>query len=562
VLDLRRIACIALVLGLAACREDGIPCAAPVLTLDAFVSDGPFDVDALARAAKCQLSPIGALPRPVQVTRVPAVDQVELVSDRGRERVRIQGLSGDDERLPDDLRAALRGPYLTKFAAWLQDDDAQVFETTIYGPRGAASGPSFPDPNGLRLVTLARQSGRGPLEDVRTHAVAHGWAPQAHPFGDRLALDVDWAIASQTGAFARDVPSVSAAREAYGRAAAAVDALAADELQAIGARIQGDIAEWLGWEPRAELSFVPVPLASAHDVLLPFVRADARAQVDRMRMLAGAPHDANEDVEDAEIIWIGTTPEQAVESMLATLNGYSPAGDTVYVFAKSELTRSMLDDVLAHEILHQYQEELQPERLHFPPPMAPLQWGEAHAEYLAARFRVARFERHTRPLGIDYREPMKYFAAAVAATGLEPDRLYLDYVTEQRDGALWEQLVQARIGLQEYLWRAFGTSAFDGLDFRVVAPDSPAPGSPTGSGEEQALVVRISNPTRVPVRAQFHGVWMGAPDTATGAVATWSGAPFNATVPASGRIDVRLATESSSSTTWPSTLIGLFSRTP
>lgn len=461
------------------------------------------DVVAEVAAAGLQAAPVGRDLRPVELLEVLAVDELRLRTDRGEEHVRLLGLHGPDPRLPAAVNAWFASTARAEFERWLRGGRLVEHALPVYGPGAAGVGPApgLVGEDGLRLVTLARSTEDPELHaDVVSEAIARGWAYTWHPAADYVSSDPRWVFHGVEHGFgALDVAREAAA--SWAAEAARVAALGQPELQRLGDELLGEFAAWLGWTPAATLRFEPVDPDAARQVL----RRTIAEHIEHERA-------ANQFFLDPL--------ETRVEQVYARTNGYSPAGETIYLFLKPEISERQLRAVLIHEIAHQYQEELAPEQ-HFPTVTAPAGVTEAHAELLAMQFREARWPDFRGALA--YPDDVDRLRALCQASGLTPDEVYGAYLDGRWSADLWTRWHLFRMGQQEFLFRQFRRAVSDGLEFVAGA----APGE-----------VRITNTTDADVRAQFHGEWLWVDDE--DAIRRSAGPPFNLALPAGARVRLRV----------------------
>ena len=542
--------------------DNGRAVAWPIVTLVGSANDDRV-IDLLEEVTANgghQGEPVGHDWRPVEVLAVLAVDELLLRTDRGEEHVAILGLGGPDARLPPELRAAFDGPLRDAVESWLTDPEAALFESSIpaYGARGAAAGPCYLSREGLRLVTLARQhpDDGETWVDLRELALERGWGYSTHPASDALGTEPR-SIYSEVFAGFGALPDAHGARESHAAEAALVAEISGDELQELGQALHADMAEWLGWTPTTELHFEPLTVEQFRPVMVSCLvtgRENLHAWIEKVAEDIRNKSAARGSEVSTEIVFDEPPIDEVAENKIDRLNGFSPAGPTIYILRKPELSWRQLQAVMVHEILHQYQEEAFDHPLGFPPPMLPSQLGEAHAEFLSAQYRAERLEGFENHGAIAYREAVEHFGGIIAATGLTPDELYAKYLSEDWDRDLWIGLLAFEISLQEFLFSQLTMTASDGLDFAAVAG--------TGLSEDNGPMVLITNTSRQPFAGQFHGDWIWALADERDGTVTLTGPPFNLILPPHATVAVTLAHDDTFARLPPGEMIGLFGRTP
>lgn len=504
--------------------------------------------------------PVGHDWRPVEVLAVLAVDELLLRTDRGEEHVAILGLGGPDPRLPQELRAAFDGPLRGAVENWLTDPEASIYESSIpaYGARGAAAGPCYLSREGLRLVTLARQhpDDGETWVDLRELALKQGWGYSTHPAGDALGTEPR-SIHSDVFAGFGALPEAHSARESHAAEAALVAEISGDELQELGQALHADMADWLGWTPATEIHFEPLAVEKFRPVMVSCLvkgRENLHAWAEKLAEDIRNERAAQGNEVTTDIVFDEPPIEEVAEAKIGRLNGFSPAGRTIYILRKPELSWRQLEAVIVHEIMHQYQEEVFEHPLGFPPPMLPSQLGEAHAEFLSTQYRAERLEGFENHGAIAYHEAVEHFSGITAATGLTPDELYAKYLSEDWERDLWNELWGFEISLQEFLFSQLTMSTHDGLDFAAM------PGS--GLSADNGPVVLITNTSPETFAGQFHGEWIWRLGDERDGSVTLTGPPFNLILPGLTSISLRIAHDDTFATLPPAELVGLFARTP
>ena len=530
-----------------------------VLTPDSGVDDPqPIDVVAQARAGGHALHPLGAKARAVEVLEVLDVDELRLRTDRGVEHVRVMGMAGDDPRLPDDVRTALRGRLIDAARKWLTAPAGRVYERSPahFGPGGAVVGPSFTATDGLRLVTLSRAhpaDGTDLVDYVET-ALQRGWGYAQHPYGDYLAMDPRWAFVGEP-VFGKQIRSARVARREFEAEAKELATLTPEALQAIGGEILEEVAAWLQWEPASPVKFEPLSLDDARPVYRAAIERYRARTGGSLQKLAERMRNASGDSEGARstTFVIDTTPiEEGVDLRLANDHGFSPAGPTIFVLRKAELSRPMLEQVLVHEIMHQYQEEVVFSEDEFPPIHLPPGLVEAHAELLAAQFRRDRRPGYKSEIPIAYHDSMRRLLGLVQASGLSANDVVRKFAEGEWDNEPWSGASRAEFGFQELMFRQTRVTNLDGLDFNAhQATDASGPR------------VRIQNKHDLLFRGQFHGRWLVADEGDRTPIRVLEGPPFNLTLEPGRWVEVLVADLppfSPGPDGLPPRVVGLFSR--
>ncbi len=410
-------------LGCIACGGSSAPfeAAEEIVTFDLEQHPVEFlDVLDEVQSARAQAVPVGDLARRVELLEVLGLGRLRLRSDRGVEVVRLHGLGEVDPRLPHDVVQAMEGEWLQAWSRWLSEPGIELFEVrhgSLLG-RGPGVGPPLPRDGSFRWASLVRVSSKGLRVDLAEDLLGRGWIYPEHPYGDSLSMDPRAVFAD--GDFAPNLHGARVAREEFVREAREVAAMHRLDLQSLGEAIHRDMAAWLGWQPELVPRFEALTQEQAEPVFEGFVKTDRRALEDWVTALAakmraeaeaeGGPVEVSVDFD------LPGLPE-TVAQMLERLNGYSPAGPRIFVLRKPELSLRMLEDVLVHEIAHQYQEELlSEEHDYYPPPGTPSELGEAHAELLSARYRFERRRGYERIAALDYRDTTEHLAGLLEET--------------------------------------------------------------------------------------------------------------------------------------------------
>lgn len=534
----------------------------PILKLDGGrleLQRQAFDLPAEAAATRSLMRPVpGSALRPVTLLELEDVHLLRLSTDRGVERVAIQGLGGRDRRLPPEIDAWLAGPGREQFAAWLTADGARLWETSlpVFGEGGARIGPiPHTDHDGLRVVTLARTRGSGEPEDVRGVAIERGWAWPRSTRNDPLALDV--ALPFREPAALQGVhllPQAEMLREQHQAQRAMASAITHQELQLLGAQVTAAASAFLGWTPPEPLLWLPVTNDEALPLMLPAYEAmnarscdwaqDLGRRVTAERAAAGLSGDAVVDMLLPE-------PWQTVASTLAEHSASSPLGPVVFLHREGELTPQLLEHILVHEFMHEYQERGLWDPDGFWPVDAPANLHEAHAESLAASFSRSRHPGWERFAGTGYIEHLQRFEAARAALGQSADDFLRQALGQQFERELWDSYRDHELGLEEWLFRQHGITEFDGLSFEPRLEPH---------GRPQVLV---SNRAAVPFEGRLHGEWIWTFERGEqSGIVRLQGPPCDLVLPAGAALTLQLSHEPLWQDVQVGGVIGLLQRRP
>jgi len=450
-----------------------------------------------------QREPVGGrVLRPVVVRAVHRVDRLEIEGDRGREIVRVDRMGGPDPRLPIEVGRYLEGEGRAALAAWLTEPGTRLFEVTPAYEQGrdAYAMPHWPDAAGARVVLLRRFGWDDPVgEDVARHALEEGWTYPSEALGDVLALDPR--LPFRDAEHERGVmglASVRAMRRAYADEAAQLEALSPAAFQRLGERLVDEVERWMGWRPARPLTFVKTTPEPAFETFVGIfeewieaMHAAARVQARRYRERARA------DGRDVEVsIEVTTPPAEALARDALDSHGLSPAGPRIWFVGRGQVAPTLIEPLLVHEIMHQYQEEVLYPDGPFPPFQLAARATEAHAELLGAAW--TRADRGLGPdyHGIDYLAWVRDLEAILEALGLEPDEAARRLHEETWSFELWNRLASGEIGVQEWLFRQERVAAFAGLRFE---PEADARGRPGA---------RVTNTSGRTFHGQLVGSWL------------------------------------------------------
>ncbi len=519
-------------------------------------SDEVVDLIGRARAEGAQELTLDHTPRPVELLDVLDVHVLRIRSERGEERVRLDGVHGDDERLPTDVRAGLRDAWRAELRQWLTAPGTRLVEVPLaqYKQGTSAIAPDAPDLDRLRRVAILRvapnpdQDGEASTEDVATQVVARGWGRPGHVYQDFQTTEPRLVYALEEAPFAHATESAQVLCEEIVEDILATEAIDAAELQRLGTGFHEDIADWLAWTPAAALEFRPVDRGDAFESLRPFVETNYQAAEDWLRAEGRLGPDGDASPEQRR-----ATLDELVASQVEDVHGYSPAGNVIYILRKPEYSLPMLKDVLIHEIMHHYQEELLGVGKAFPPASTPARLGEAHAEYLASRYRLERVPRYERFVAVDSPEETWHFKGILEDTGLEADLVYRNLLDGTWNRSDWTLLANSRIGRHEFLFRQLGRTAHDGLDFEALRhPDNDAFGRPS---------VRITNLADSSFRGLFHGKWTWEVASDPSQRLALESPPFLLQLAPQASVNIQISTADYWAADPPAKIIGSFSRT-
>lgn len=417
--------------------------------------------------------------RAVQLESVPAVNRLILRTEFGLEEVEIAGLGGPEEWLPaaanlhleqtgrpameEHLRAAGR-LFEVRCAEhqnlpWLTLGGIASF----HWPARAGSG--------RRLVHLVADPEQAE-HDVGRMAVESGWTYAAPPFG-RLDPLIPAALhlqdlAGQSGFHA--LACFDGEREALRASLAQWSALEDEELTRRGRAVAAAIAPALpGLDPE-DLDFFATG------------EAGMRREFRRLRLLMGGGSSRDEHLQNCA----------EAQGVLAV----SLPGGRIWVRTDDPMPIEMLDWVLGHEIIHQYQHLQEERRLEHGWPFSayPDPLSEAHAETLNLQL-----QRELNP-ALDfaanpfvYPESVARVLEEAAALG-RPVKEYLEEILRAYPEPVQGGLEDARPELMFLLHG--GGSAWRGLSF---APRRGADGN---------LEVEVANLGDAPLVTRFTGSWM------------------------------------------------------
>lgn len=528
-----------------------------VLTVDArtLAPGAVVDLQPLAREGGFHVEPVaGGAARPVRLVEVLAVDELLLDTDRGRERVRLDGLLGEHPGWPPAVNAWFGTEGRAALERWLREPDTWLVEKPAGGlAAGWRSTLAEHDADGLRVVQLWRGDAVVELE-VRSVARAQGWAVGCTPWSDAAALSPGLLLSLSNGERGvHALPQMRALLEAY--LAESREALKGDEaaLTAWVAEEQARVAAALGWEPSEPASLHVVREAQAEamfTVILTAYNAElqgwAEAELARLGARAEAAGDVVPETLELELF----SPAQQARAYATSLDGYSPAGPNLYLVDREDSDRRALEHILVHELIHEYQEGRFERHGLFPSPGLLGNLLEPHAEWHAARIVRAGRPELAEHRGISELVHVRQFERLCAELELDADEVLARFYDDRFDAYRWGDVKSGELSLQEYLFHEHERTRFGPLDTRF-----------SDSWLEDAVVV-IANESDALVRAQFSGVWLIDVSEGHGEFATVRVPPCNVILPAHGELHLRISSEPILPEETALRLIGLYSPTP
>ena len=453
-----------------------------------------------------------------------------------------------------EVDAFLRDHGRPALEAWLTEPGTQVFELPPYwAESGWTAAPFDTDPDGLRPCRLERHGPDGVVA-VQTHVLTNGWGIGSTPWTDTLALAPALPVQESDGrGGVRELPATIELVDAYQEAARRFDEQTPAELQALVTREVERVAEWLGWEPPEPVRVEGLtpdelrPLFVAFHTERNARKPDwGRAELDRLT----ERNRARGDEAPESLRLVGYDPEERADGMLAELDGFSPAGPTLYLQLKGEVAGLVAEHIIVHELVHEYQEHLVDHGGLFP---APAPYGtllEPHAEWHAARILRARYSGLERHVGIAYFVPLMLFTRLLDELDVGPDEALRRFYDGRWDAYVFDDVLAGALSLHEYLFHEHGRSHFDVLDFRLAE-----------AWAEEATVI-VTNRTAELVRAQLAGIWLFDVSEGRGEFATVRTAPANVVLPARGELRLRLSAEPILTESRVFNMTGLFAPTP
>lgn len=528
-----------------------------VLTLDLrdTVSAEPAAIATLARQGKHRTEPFDAVhARYVKVLAVEDVDVLRIESDRGVERVRIEGLGGQHAALPRELNTWLVDMALPQVREWLQEPGATIWERP--GPTQRTPGLRFatwqwePDVDGLRVVSLERVDAQGRLVDLQSKFILEGWAYPEGAWSDSATIDMRLQFSELPSS--KGLWSLACVQElvAGWRAdAAEVHALEESELVELCRRIANDIQAAWSWEPREEMQFRYLSAEEVRETFRPLIN-EWVADVQTARKEYAEHKRAGLDVSTSpRYVQETFQPLLDVDLLFESTQGFdawAPAGPVTYFKRRRHLSRAHLEAAIVHEVFHQYQEERVFADCVFPTPGLPEDVLEGHCESLAAQFRRTRQGKPASHRAMSYDVDVWMIERVATELGLSPYEIVRKFVESLWDTGPW---TAARTG-QAHLGAVF--FAYDperpvvGLAMR---PDADSAGRP---------MMVVTNERETLFAGQFSGHFL---EKFEDRVTERRSVPFNLMLPAGARVRLRIDESEDWNEGAPQSMAGFFQPT-
>ncbi len=473
-----------------------------LLEIDARMLEGDAILD-LAALAESD----GAFTRSVELAVADGVRVLEVLDThvlrvetvRGEEVVAVQGIHGTHATLPDEVNAFLRETAIPSLADELE---GETFQEPGWSFLHAPT--TLRDGEGRRLAVflLRFDAEPGVLADT---LLERGWAcpaPSILPDAQLTPAHLSAALRTEEPAGLRALPAWRALCDELTRRSAPVLALTDDELTQRALSRIGELEPLLGWRPRARLRVEWATVTDMRDAVL--------ARLELARASGGADSERI-PLDDDELREYAT---KHARNALA----WSPEGPLIQIRrdARNAIPDlEALDEVLVHELVHQYQEEVlgmhdgAPERRSMP-------W-EGHAAAVTQRWLDARGAGRTHAA---HELKTARFRSLLALTGLPPDDLLLRF----RDPA-WSDV---------------------GVDRLLVTPEPPEP-QPVARivPGEGPLVLRLSNPGDATLCGAYLGRWAALPSPGEAELVETVEAspPFRLVLPPGASVSVRLTVD-------------------
>ncbi len=313
---------------------------APWISLDARTIDPEDAVDLRAIADEHYVSQVisvrfNADARAVRLIEVVDSHLLKLETHRGIETVALWGVQGTHPSFPDEVNAYLRATAVPRVEEFLRQGELVEHSWLL----NVLVGEDVVSHDGYRLVQLTRASSLGLPQDISAEILLRGWGVFGHSVLDDPRLFTRTILASphENARGVRVLKSWRDERERALDSAAQVLALTNQELTERAHAVQLQMAQMLGWTPEMQLE---VRWIQPDQLLEKFLQL-AQEQQDSPAPLPQARHDQMTEHVERVAAW-------------------SPEGPVIYVVQRPgghASTLEQLDESLAHEIAHQYQEE-------------------------------------------------------------------------------------------------------------------------------------------------------------------------------------------------------------